>query len=160
MPTYRDLPDHSRVWIYQANREFTKEELSKIKQLSDKFLTSWNAHDSKLTAAIEPFYNLFLVVMVDEEVAMASGCSIDSSFQFIQDLEKQLGVTLLDRLTVAYRDGDSIKLTRVDEFENKILAGEVGRDTVVFNNLVDNKGDFDSLWEVLVKDSWHKKLLD
>lgn len=160
MGTYRDLPDHSRVWIYQANREFSKEECSEIKQLSENFLTGWNAHGSKLNAAIELFYDLFLVVMVDEELALASGCSIDSSFEFVQDLEKRLGVSLLDRLIVAHRDTKGITLTRIDEFEIMIRDGEVGIETIVFNNLVDNKADFDSKWEVLLKDSWHRKLLD
>ena len=98
--------------------------------------------------------------MVDEELALASGCSIDSSFEFIQDLEKRLGVSLLDRLIVAHRDAKGIALTRIDEFEIMIRDGEVGIETIVFNNLVDNKADFDSKWEVLLKDSWHRKLLD
>ena len=55
MVTYRDLPDHSRVWVYQANREFSKEDCSEIKQLSENFLTGWNAHGSKLNATSMTF---------------------------------------------------------------------------------------------------------
>ena len=160
MPTYQDLPDHARVWVYQANRLFSKDEQLDIKSLSDDFLQEWNAHGSKLSAAIESFYELFIVVIVDEEVAQASGCSIDSSFQFIKNLEIQLEVSLLDRLTIAHRDDHGICLTRIDEFENLIRSGEVTGETIVFNNLVDTKADFDAKWEVLMKDSWHRKLLD
>jgi len=160
MSTYRDLPGHSRVWIYQANRALDKEELSTVTELSAQFLGQWQAHGESLYAAIEVFYDLFIVVMVDEEVAMASGCSIDSSFKFIQDLEKQLKISLLDRLSVAYRDENGISLSRIDEFENMIRSGKVDEETIVFNNLVDKKIDFDSKWEVLLKDSWHRKLLN
>lgn len=160
MGTYRDLPNHSRVWIYQSNRVFSREECAEIKDLAQHFLVGWNAHGSKLNAAIELFYDLFLVVMLDEKVAQASGCSIDASFQFIKGLEKRLKVSLLDRLIVAHRDEKGIALSRVDEFENLIRHGEVGTETIVFNNLIDNKADFDSKWEVLLKDSWHRKLLD
>ena len=96
----------------------------------------------------------------DEKVAQASGCSIDTSFQFIKDIESQFEVQLLDRMTVAYRDGTGICLKRIDVFENSIQEGDVNEQTIVFNNLVDNKGDFDKKWEVLLKDSWHRKLLD
>jgi len=160
MGTYRDLPDHSRIWIYQSNRAFNREECAEIKDLAQHFLAGWNAHGSELHAAIELFYDLFLVVMLDEDVAKASGCSIDASFQFIKGLEKRLKVSLLDRLIVAHRDAKGIALSRVDEFESLIRHGEVGRETIVFNNLVDKKADFDSKWEVLLKDSWHRKLLD
>jgi len=160
MPSYRDLPDHSRVWIYQSNRIFSKEELFNIKKNSETFLIDWNSHGKDLKAAIELFYDLFIVVLVDEEAASASGCSIDSSFQFIKDQEKEFEVSLLDRLMVAHRDDHGIKLSRIDEFESLIQKGEVTEDTIVFNNLVDTKADFDTMWEVLLKDSWHRKLLD
>lgn len=160
MSSYRDLPDHSRVWVYQSNRAFTKEELAAIKEKSNNFLVGFNSHGQGLTAAIEIFYELFVVILVDEEVAASSGCSIDSSFQFIKELEQQFSVVLLDRLTVAHRNDQGIMLSRIDEFENLIREGAVGLDTIVFNNLVDNKGNFNSQWEVLLKDSWHRKLLD
>ena len=160
MPTYRDLPAHSRIWIYQSSRVFTKEELAEIKQHANEFLVEWNSHGKELIAAIEVFYSLFVVVLVDEKAAVASGCSIDSSFQFVKNLEKLFKVSLLDRLTVAYRDNTEICLSRIDEFENLIRSGEINENTIVFNNLVDTKADFDTKWEVLVKDSWHRKLLD
>jgi len=160
MPTYRDLPGHSKVWIYQANRVFDKGELAEINELSTQFLSQWQAHGESLYAAIEVFYDLFIVVMVDEEVATATGCSIDSSFRFIQDLEKRLGISLLDRMNVAYRLQGKIRISRIDEFEGMIQEGKVNMETIVFNNLVDKKIDFDSKWEVLLKDSWHRKLLD
>ncbi|MBL4657112.1 MAG: ABC transporter ATPase [Flavobacteriales bacterium] len=160
MSSYRDLPDHARVWVYQSNRVFSKEELLEIKQKSADFLINWNAHGQELKAAIEIFYDLFLVVLVDEEAAAASGCSIDSSFQFIKNIEQEFSVLLLDRLTVAHRGDQGILLSRIDEFEELIRDGSVDQDTIVFNNLVDNKGDFNTEWEVLLKDSWHRKLLE
>ena len=98
--------------------------------------------------------------MVDEEKAEASGCSIDKSFQFIKDLSDTYDLALLDRMNVAYRDNNDIGICRIDEFEGLLQRGEVNEDTIVFNNLVDTKKDFDSKWEVLLKDSWHRKLMD
>lgn len=160
MFSYRDLPETARIWIYQCNRELSSDEVKAINEESQKFILDWSAHGSKLEAAIEIFYNIFIVVMVDEEKAKASGCSIDKSFQFIKELNDSYDLALLDRLNVAFRSKDNIRICRIDEFEGLLQRGEVGVDTIVFNNLVDTKKDFDSKWEVLLKDSWHRKLIN
>lgn len=160
MFSYQDLPETSRIWIYQCNRELSAEEVKEINEKSEQFILDWSAHGAKLAAAIEIFYDLFIVIMVDEEKAEASGCSIDKSFQFIKELSDTFDLSLLDRMNVAYRDNDNISICRIDEFEGLLQRGEVNENTIVFNNLVDTKKDFDSKWEVLLKDSWHRKLMD
>lgn len=159
MQTYADLPDHSRVWVYQSNRMFDSREIKEIKKVAKAFLEEWVAHGKSLMAAIEIFYDHFIVIIVDEEKATASGCSIDASFKFIQDLERGFKISLLDRLMVAYRKNGNISVCRIDEFEAKIKSGDINENAIVFNNLVDTKKTFDSQWEVLLKDSWHRKLL-
>ena len=159
MQSYREFPENSRVWIYQCDRQLSPDEVKMIKQRTDQFLIDWGSHGSKLSAQIEIFYNVFLVVFVDEEIANASGCSIDKSFQLIKDLEIEFDISLLDRMVIAYRKEQKINLCRVDEFESLIKGGIITEDTIVFNNLVDRKVDFDTKWEVLIKDSWHNRLL-
>jgi len=159
MYEYTDLPDDARVWVYQISRKLSPEEIKIVKSKSENFISSWSAHGDQLRAAIEVFYNLFLVVFIDEAHAQATGCSIDKSFQFIKQLEDDIGITLLDRMVVAHRQGDDILLSRIDEFEQLIKDGHVNNNTIVFNNLVDTKRAFDSKWEVLLKDSWQRKLI-
>ena len=48
--SFDKLPDASRVWIYQANRSFTEEELSEIRSKLDLFIEQWTAHGSDLHA--------------------------------------------------------------------------------------------------------------
>ena len=68
-------------------------------------------------------------------------------------------MTLLDRTIVAYRENDELLSCRLDEFEELIKEGKVDENTIVFNNLVDTRMEFDIKWEVLLKDSWHKRSL-
>jgi hypothetical protein len=159
MQSYTGFPENSRVWIYQCNRELSSDETKSIKQRTDQFIYDWASHGTALSAQIEIFYNVFLVVFVDEEIASASGCSIDKSFQLVKDLETEFDISLLDRMVIAYRKDQKINLCRIDEFEGLIKKGVITEDTIVFNNLVDRKVDFDSKWEVLIKDSWHNRLL-
>jgi hypothetical protein len=159
MISYKDLPGHSRVWVYQSNREFTAEEVEEIKAKGDVFIFQWAAHGKDLKAAFEIFYNRFIVLFVDEQQAMASGCSIDSSVHFVQQIEVHYKVDLMDRMIITYKKDDQIAETRLPNFDELFKDGTINEDTVVFNNLVDTQEKFVSEWEVPVKNSWHKQLI-
>jgi len=49
---FNTLPEESRVWIYQANRSFSEEELQEIESKLDVFIQNWAAHGSDLKAII------------------------------------------------------------------------------------------------------------
>ena len=86
---FESLPDEARIWIYQANRTFTDEEVTRLKSQLDEFLTQWTVHGSNLKAGYEIRYKRFLVIGLDQSLNAASGCSIDASVHFIQTLEKE-----------------------------------------------------------------------
>ena len=77
--TANNLPDSSRVWVYQSNRAFTDSEVLELKEQLSQFQDGWEAHGKKLNSAIEIYYNQFLVIFVDESIQEATGCSIDKS---------------------------------------------------------------------------------
>ncbi len=153
------MPAHSRVWIYQSSREFTAEEITIISEKAKQFLESWTAHEQKLKASFEIPYNHFLIIMTDEQVAGASGCSIDKSFHFIQSLEKELNLSLLDRMLFTYKKGNSVEVLKRSAFEKLLATGELHDNTIVFNNMVQTKEELENKWEVPLKDSWHKNLV-
>ena len=41
---YKNLPDNSRVWIYQSDREFTAQEIDFISDKAKAFIESWTRH--------------------------------------------------------------------------------------------------------------------
>ena len=45
---FNTLPNDSRLWIYQSNREFTPIELEEIEILTKTFLNNWQAHNKEL----------------------------------------------------------------------------------------------------------------
>lgn len=157
--SYKELPGDTRVWIYQSSRELSNAEAAEIKQKADDFADQWTAHGKAMRAVIELFYNRFIVVFADESQAMASGCSIDSSVRFIRQLEAEYNITLLDRLNIAYKEGDKVQVVPMNKFREMIAQGQLNGDTIVFNNLVSTKAEFDKGWEVPAKESWHNQLL-
>lgn len=157
---FSSMPAHSRVWVYQADRLLTNPEVELITENLKTFLENWTAHDQALLASYEIRYNRFIILMIDEKQAAASGCSIDKSVHFIRKLEQELKLSFMNRMLFTFRRGADVEVLTRDIFEKKIATGEITADTIVFNNLIQSKADLETNWEVPLKESWHKALLE
>lgn len=156
---FNTLPDTSRVWIYQCSRSFTVDELREVKEELDDFIAEWTAHGSDLKAGYEIRYNRFIILALDQSLTSASGCSIDASVHFIQHLEKKYDVELLDKMNVSYKQGEYVAYKSLIDFKKMAKQKAVSPKTIVFNNLVANKGEYLEHWEVPASESWHSRFM-
>ena len=156
---YKKLPQNSRVWVYQSNREFTQEEIEFISAKALLFIDNWTRHGDDLKGSFTIKYNQFLVLAVDENFNDVSGCSIDASVRFVQELEKELELDLMNKMNVSFKDGDNINIVKLPEFQNFAKEQKITAETVVFNNMVNTKEDFETKWEVPANQSWHARFL-
>ena len=156
---FEQLPEDARIWIYQSNRPFTEEELNEIKPALDQFLTTWTAHGADLSAGYLIKYKRFMIIGLNQDLNRASGCSIDSSVRFIQNLEQKFGVDLMDKMNVTYKQGEYIAYKSLSDFKTMAKNKSVSANTIVFNNLVVNKADFEENWEVPASESWHARFI-
>ena len=154
---FDQLPDNARVWIYPSSRNFSPDELLVIRQKTKAFLEQWTAHGTELQAGLDLPYHRFIVLGLNESIQSASGCSIDASVHFIQSLEETFKITLLDKMNVTFRNKNAIDHISLQEFRTKAKEKKVNSDVIVFNNLVQNKMEYDSLWEVPASSSWHAR---
>ncbi len=154
---FEDLSKEARVWIYPSNRPFRETEIEEITKKLEIFITAWSAHGAALQASFSLPYNRFIVIAVDENQHAASGCSIDASVHFIQQLEQEYDITLLDKMNVSFKQGEYITYKTLLEFKTMVKKKAVTENTIVFNHLVVNKEEFLSQWEVPAKDSWHAR---
>ncbi|MCC8424075.1 ABC transporter ATPase [Mucilaginibacter sp. UR6-11] len=150
--------ENSRVWIYQSDKKLADELVQQIQQRLDSFTTQWTAHNNQLKAKAEIRYNRFLILIVDETQAGASGCSIDKSVHFMQNLEREFNISLFDRFNLAYKQADEVLSVPRHGFEDLLKQGAINTDTIVYNNLVQNLTELQTKWEVPFKDSWHVQL--
>lgn len=157
---FNTLPEDSRVWIYQANRTFTEEEIQEISTKLNTFIEHWTAHGSDLQSGYKIVYKRFIVIGLNQNLTNATGCSIDASVHFIQQLEKDYNVDLMDKMNVSYKQGEFIAYKPLIEFKKMAKQKAVSKNTIVFNNLVTNIAEFNEHWEVPAKDSWHSRFLN
>lgn len=154
---FESLPPESKIWIYQSNRKFTDEEMNAIEENLKVFVENWAAHGTGLEASYQLKYNRFIILAVDQENQMATGCSIDASVQFIQELEQQYEVDLLDKMNVTFKLGEHVAHKPLIEFKKMAKDKAVSANTIVFNNLVNTIEEFNENWEVPAGDSWHSR---
>jgi hypothetical protein len=154
---FENLSEESKIWIYQSNRKFSDQEFSDIELSLTSFLESWSAHGTQLECGFEMKYNRFIIIAVDQEIQMATGCSIDASVQFIQSLEQKYQVDLLDKMNVTFKNGEHIAHKSLIDFKKMAKEKAVTENTIVFNNLVNSIEEYNESWEVPAGDSWHSR---
>lgn len=154
---FKQLPDYSRVWVYQAERRLNEQELVIVRQRLSRFCEGWNTHGNGMPTSFEVFDNQILVLAVDESGLGASGCSIDSSVKVLKELESLLGINLTDQGKVSVRntEGD-LKVFPALGLKSKVKAGELTLEQEVINPLVRTKADLHQLWQP-VRNSWLNK---
>ncbi|MBU3821491.1 ABC transporter ATPase [Flavobacteriaceae bacterium XHP0103] len=156
---FNTLPEESRVWIYQANRSFTEEEIKEIESKLDVFIENWTAHGSDLHSGYLIKYKRFIIIALNQSLNKATGCSIDASVHFIQQLEKDYNVDLMDKMNVSYKQGEFIAHKTLSDFKKMAKERAVSKNTIVFNNLVTNIAEFNENWEVPASESWHSRFI-
>ena len=153
------LPETARIWIYQCNRSFSDSELEEISKKTSVLLEEWAAHGADLQAGFEIKYKRFIVIALDQKINAATGCSIDASVKFIQDLETTYKVDLMDKMNVSYKQGDYVAYKTLTDFKKMAKDKAVSKNTIVFNNLVNSKAEYLEFWEVPASESWHSRFV-
>lgn len=151
----------NKVWIYQANRKLKEDEKSRIQSKVEIFLSDWQSHGEALWGDFQILYDLFLVVMVDENgPGDISGCSIDDSTDLIKKIEKELNISLLDRNLFAYENAEEEAIpASFDQLDELVRQGEITGDTIIFNNLAVSGKEFENRFKLPFRESWHRKML-
>lgn len=154
---YQNLPPNSRVWIYQSDRAFTEKEMELIALKAEGFINQWTRHGDDLKGSFTIRYHQFIILAVDESFNNVSGCSIDSSVRFIQQLENELQVDLMDKMKISFKDNSALQIVKLGDFQRLAKEKKITSETIVFNNMVTTKEDFENNWEVAATQSWHKR---
>src|SRR5580765_4302272 len=149
-------PD-SKVWIYQANRLFSLSDALKIELILKDFTARWLSHGTPVKGAAYLFFGQFIVLMADERATGVSGCSTDSSVRLIKEIEKDFGVSMFDRMALAFIRIGKVEILPLPQLKYAVEQGFITADTLFFNNVVLTKEELENSWIIPAKDSWLAK---
>lgn len=153
--TISDFHFSSKIWVYTLNPVLDANTESLLNSELELFCQNWTAHNRELRAFYKIFENRFLVLGVDEHLNPASGCSIDKSVHFLEDVEKKFSISVFDRMLFSYIDDhdNCITLNR-SEFEKAISEGTISGTTNVVNTLTNTLADWNDKSIIKLQDSW------
>ncbi len=156
---FESLPDHSRIWIYQASRKLNSQELATISEVLSAFTARWSVHGAPLKSSFAFRFDQFIILAADENSTGVSGCSIDDAVRTINDLGEKLGLDLFNRTLVGIKKDDEIVSIQMADLQKKYLEGVWNNKTLIVNNLVKQKGDLETNWLVPAELTWLKRYL-
>lgn len=148
-----------RVIIYPASRPFSPKESKVITEKLYDFLSSWAAHGKPLSSSFKIEKNQFIIITVDEEKEMASGCSIDALGQVMRALDAEFALGLFDRMKACYMENGEVKTMKLNDFRNALKSGELSHDIEVFDFSKDTYVNFLSDFLLPLKRSWAGNLV-
>lgn len=148
----------NRVWAYTISKALNASETDTLLSSGQNFAKGWTAHDQQLTASFEIFKNKIIVVKVNEEVTGASGCSIDKLTRFVKEAEQQFNIELMNRLLVAYKQGEELEIVHSSKIKDLLATGVINENTVVYNTSLANDEELKN-WEQPLKNTWLNKYL-
>jgi hypothetical protein len=154
---FKNIPDDSRVWIYQSNKDFSDSDIKIIENKTTLFIDNWKAHGNDLQASYLIKERRFLVIAVNEKFNPIGGCSIDYSLQLVNDISNTINLDLLDRLFVNYRSENNIKSISLRDLKNKIKNRSFSPETIIFNTTIKTKKELSSDFELKISSSWLSK---
>jgi len=156
---FKTIPDDSRIWIYQSNRDFNESEIDLINDKTISFLDNWQAHGKNLECSYSIIDKRFIVIAVNETFNPIGGCSIDYSLQLIKDISNSIGIDLLNRLVVNCKLDNRILSLSLSDLKNKIKDGIFSSETIIFNTTINTKAELLNNFEIDIQSSWLSKFI-
>lgn len=148
------LSNDAHVWIFGISPSLDAAQSSRLVQRVEAFLDDWAAHGTPIVGACELREGSFLVVAADPK-REKSGCSIDRMFGTLRELERELGVSILDSNRIFMREERGVRAVPRADFKS-VAQG----DTLVFDVTAEQLGDVrGGAWVRPAAESWHRHLL-
>ncbi|MFY0602643.1 MAG: ABC transporter ATPase [Flavobacteriaceae bacterium] len=157
--TFSSLPESARVWIYPSSRKFYADEISEVETKVKSFIETWKKEETSFLASYQILYNRFIVFGADDSKTAINTQDIDASVKFILELQEEHDVVLLDKMNVCFKQGEYVQYKELKDFKKLLKNKALTAKSIIFDNLVQTKEEYDNYWEISIEESWYNRFL-
>ena len=150
----KEFSDQTKLWFFLAEKPFSKQQAESICQAAIHFTQEWAAHGKALSAELYVVQNQALVLLADESVQQATGCSIDKAMHFIRDWEQILGQSLTQRMLLPLYTDNGLNIINLTDLEKTEVENGV-----LWNVYVDRAGEYRHKPTIPLAESWASRYL-
>lgn len=151
---YQNLSDEANVYIYPSSRKFYPKEMDGLNEKIKEFIANWTTYSTTFKVK----YQRFLIFFIEDNIEITTEM-LDALAKFILQLEADYSIILLDKINVCFKQGEHVQYQEMKRFRDLIKKKSVSKKTIVFDNLVRTKIEFEKNWEIPISDSWLSHLV-
>ena len=156
---FTSLSGAAKVWIYPSSRRFYPNEVDEIEEKIKNFISTWKREDEKLKCSYQFLHKRFIIIAADDEKYSITNQDLSRQVAFILALQSTYKIELLDRMNVCFKQGNYVQYKALTEFKKLLKNRAVSPKTIVFDNIISRKYDFENCWERTVEESWYSRFL-
>ncbi len=150
------LPGHSRVWFFGANRLLTQSEIESLNKQLSNFVSDWKAHGAAITAGFEILHESIVVIAADETQAPPSGCSIDKAFGLL----KESGIDFFQRQLVWRAFCNTAEIYTLNQVKESLDEGVFNSQMLIIDSMVSTLDQVRNSFYIPLSRSWVGKKLN
>lgn len=156
---YSTITEDAKVWVYPSSRKFYPNEIEGIESKIKTFLENWKSDTENFKASYKFLYNRFLIFFADDEGASLTKSDVDTLVSFILTLQQEYDVALLDKMNACFKQGEFVQYKDLKDFKKLLKNKAITAKSIIFDNLITTKNDFDNNWEIPIEESWYNRYL-
>ena len=150
-----NFSDNAKVWVYFSKSKINSSQKQIISDLSVLFMNEWTSHGEKVHGDVVVYDDCFLVICAEVSSDSMCGRAVDANVRFVKDIESKTGLSLLDRMTAAYRNIEGeIMISTFHKLKESMDSKSTNDILKVFNPMVYTKKEFTSSFEQDLEKSW------
>ena len=154
------LDPNSRIWIFSSINTLSELEKKHINKEFFKFQLSWEAHGKKIESNSYIIKSHFIFIIVNNNFASPTGCSIDKLYNKIKEIGNELNLNFLSADQIPFKRNNlskKIEFLKFIKFKNYIKNNHLNDECIIYDNSINILSQLDG-WELTLKD-WKLKFI-
>ena len=131
---FQNLHPQSKIWIYIYKEKIDGITQNNISSLFNDFHKDWKSHGKRVNGQLKFIKENLLIVGADYFPNGMCGRAVDAQVRFINKVNKEFNLDLLNRTNIAFIKEGSIVVHNYNNLEALIKEGLVNKSTVYCNN--------------------------
>ena len=154
---YTNMPDDSKAWVFPSQKKFYTNDIENIEKKISDFILSWEQTNPEIQSSFTLKYQRFIVIFADSKEPISTKTT-NELISFIIQLQEELQTELMDKMNACFKQGKYVQYKELKAFKKLIKDKGVNKNTIVFDNHISTKMEFDAYWEIPASESWYSTM--
>tara|TARA_B110001454_G_C12700324_1_gene426282 strand:+ start:1359 stop:1832 length:474 start_codon:yes stop_codon:yes gene_type:complete len=138
---FDNLHPQAKIWLYLSPIKIDNDIQNNISSLFKDFVDNWKSHGLSVNGQLSFIKDNLLIVGADYFPNGMCGRAVDAQVRFVNNINEQFNLDLLNRTNIAFLKEDSIMVYNYSNLDALVMNGSVNENTIYCNTLSDKNSD-------------------